>query len=97
MLKYFWDNFKTLEGAAPVMKYTTGRCLLSRRLREAGMTQQELADKIPMDKRQISRYVNGDIKGMSLETAVTIANALSCLPEELYEWIPVEKEKEAGR
>lgn len=79
------------------MKLRAGRCLLTRRLREAKMTQQELADKIRMDKRQISRYATGDIKGMSLQTAVTIADAIGISPRDLYEWIPVDDEEEAGR
>lgn len=75
------------------MRYETGRCRLVECLALAGMTQQQLADKIPMDKRQISRYATGDIKGMSLLTAVTIAEAIGCNPKDLFEWVPIKPTK----
>jgi transcriptional regulator with XRE-family HTH domain len=77
------------------MTLKVGRCLLVQRLRQAGMTQQELADKIGMNKRQVSRYATGDIKSMSLSTAVIIADAIGCNPRDLYEWIPAKRKGSA--
>lgn len=79
------------------MKYLTGRCRLVECLANAGMTQQQLADKIPMDRRQISRYAVGDIRGMSLLTAVTIADAIGCNPKDLYEFIPIKTKGQRGK
>lgn len=62
-----------------------GRCLLADRLREARMTQQELADKAGIDKRQISDYVV-ERRVMSLLTAVKVAKALKCDVTALYEF-----------
>lgn len=71
------------------MQFKMGRCRLVECLAIAGMSQQELADKIPMNKRQVSRYCTGDIKGMSLLTAFTIAHAIGCEPKELFDFIEV--------
>lgn len=54
------------------------------------MSQQQLANKLRMDRRQISHYVTGD-KTMSLTTAKTIASTLDCYIDDLYEWIEVKK------
>lgn len=67
--------------------FQTGKCLLSLRLREAKMSQQELADKINMSKSQISQYAS-NTRRMSLDTAKTIAHALRLEKiDDLYEWV----------
>jgi transcriptional regulator with XRE-family HTH domain len=70
------------------MRYDIGRCLIDDRLREAEMTRSQLADKIGMDRRQLSRYAT---KGaiMTFANAVLIADIIGCNPRDLYEWIPV--------
>lgn len=70
------------------MRYAIGRCLLDDRLREAGMTRPQLAEKIRMDRRQLSRYATKE-SVMTLANAVLIADAIGCNPRTLYEWIPV--------
>ncbi|WP_409346786.1 helix-turn-helix domain-containing protein [Paenibacillus sp. MBLB4367] len=72
------------------MPYKPGRCLLVDRLRDVGMTQQELADKEGFTRQQISEYATGKRK-MSYINAITIAEALDCHPRDLYELIPVKK------
>jgi transcriptional regulator with XRE-family HTH domain len=66
-----------------------GSCLLAKRLSEAGLTQQDLADRLGMNKRQVSNYATGKIKEMSLTTAVMISDIIGCSPRDLYEWIEV--------
>lgn len=66
--------------------YRAGKCLLPNLIRSRKLTPQELADRIPMSKQQISDYSNNR-KLMSLETAKTIATALNVSIEELYEWV----------
>jgi transcriptional regulator with XRE-family HTH domain len=75
------------------MAVKAGKCLLRQRLKEARMTQQELADRLNMSKSQLSQYVNGTRK-MSLDTAASIARAIGngCTIDDLYTWEPVEKE-----
>jgi transcriptional regulator with XRE-family HTH domain len=65
-----------------------GKCLLRQRLQEAGMTQQQLAEKLHMPRSQISDYVHGR-KTMSLLTAKSISHAIGCSVDSLYEWIEI--------
>jgi DNA-binding XRE family transcriptional regulator len=74
-----------------VLAYRVGRCLLSLRLKEAGMEQTELAFRLKVSKQQINKYVKNRQR-MSLETAKNISSILGCSIEELYEWIWVEEE-----
>jgi putative transcriptional regulator len=62
-----------------------GKCLLRQLLRERRMTQVELINKTGISKSKISSYVNNKIM-MSLDTAKTIAYALDCYIDDLYEW-----------
>lgn len=72
------------------MAIVAGRCLLRYRLKDIGMSQQELADKVRLPRQRISDYVNNRSK-MGLETAKTIASALDCYIDNLYEWKQVKK------
>ncbi|WP_156290740.1 helix-turn-helix transcriptional regulator [Oceanobacillus salinisoli] len=67
------------------MAYKVGRCLLRYRLKEAGMTQRELAEKLGVSEPQINKYVNNR-QGMSYQVAYNIAIILGCRMEDLYEW-----------
>jgi DNA-binding XRE family transcriptional regulator len=71
------------------MRFNIGRCLLRERLKENRMSQQELADLVSIHKSSISEYASGKAK-MELKTAKTIANALKCHIDDLYEWIPLD-------
>jgi DNA-binding XRE family transcriptional regulator len=64
---------------------SVGKCLLLKRLNDRGMTQQELADKIPMNPQQINDYIHNR-KTMSLKTARVIAKGVGCYIDDLYEW-----------
>ena len=70
------------------MAFVIGKCLLPIRLKECGMTQQELADKLGMKEQQISDYVHKR-KVMSLKTAINVAAVLKCHIDDLYERIYV--------
>jgi plasmid maintenance system antidote protein VapI len=72
-------------------KVRAGKCLLRKALRRYGMRQQDLAERLNMSAAQISRYSNGK-QGMTLDTAVSIARAIGCHVEDLYEWIPIDSE-----
>jgi DNA-binding XRE family transcriptional regulator len=65
--------------------YVPGKCLLLRRLKECEMSQIDLSEKIHMNPRQINAYIKNR-KFMSLTTAKTIANAIGCTIDDLYEW-----------
>lgn len=80
------------------MAFKVGRCLLQYRLAEAGMTQQELAEKINMKPQQISDYAANRYV-MSLRNAKTISHAIGCHIDDLYEWveIPPTQRKRRGR
>lgn len=70
------------------MTYKVGRCLLRQRLREADMTQVELAEELNVTVQQINKYVL-DKRKMSLQTAANVAFLLGCNIEDLYEWVEV--------
>jgi transcriptional regulator with XRE-family HTH domain len=75
--------------------YKVGRCLIQELLDAKGMTQQELANKTGMSKQ----YINDKTRnkrgkhGMWIDSAKTIASALNCSIDELYEWIPAQEAK----
>lgn len=68
------------------MGYRPGRCLLVRRLREIGRNQQWLSDATGISKTQISNYAT-NTRYMSLSSAKTIASAIGCHIDDLYEFI----------
>lgn len=68
------------------MGYKPGRCLLRIRLREIGKTQQWLAEQTKISKTQVSNYANNE-RYMSLGTAKTIATAIGCHIDDLYEFM----------
>lgn len=68
------------------MTYRPGRCLLRQILKAQKKSQQWLADETGIDKYRISHFANN--RGlMHLSTAKTIAEALNCHIDDLYEWI----------
>jgi putative transcriptional regulator len=70
--------------------YKVGRCRIQELLDAKGMTQKELADKTGMSKQYINdkaRNKRGE-HGMWIDSAKTIASALNCSIDDLYEWIP---------
>ncbi|WP_445671713.1 helix-turn-helix domain-containing protein [Paenibacillus sp. FSL R7-0210] len=68
------------------MGYKPGRCLLTRRLNEIGKTQQWLIEVTGINKSQISDYATSR-RYMSLGSAMTIAKAIGCHIEDLYDFI----------
>lgn len=67
------------------MAFTRGRCLLKQRLREARMRQVDLANKTGYSVQAISNYALNRSQ-MSPEVMYTVAKALYCRMDELYEW-----------
>jgi DNA-binding XRE family transcriptional regulator len=72
--------------------YVVGKCLLSDRLIQVRMTQQELADKLGVTKQQINSYTTNR-RMMSLTTAKNIAAVVRCEISDLYEWVIVEDKR----
>lgn len=70
--------------------YNVGKCLLSDKLQQARMSQQELANILDVRRQQINHYVSGR-RVMNLQIAKNIAAALNCNIEDLYEWELVEE------
>lgn len=69
--------------------YNVGRCRIQELLDAKSMTQQELANKTGMSKQYINdKTRNRGKHGMWIDSAKTIASALNCSIEDLYEWIP---------
>lgn len=60
---------------------------LLRRMRERGMTQRELADRVGMQQSHVSEYVHG-ITEPKVSRLLRIADALGCRPSELIEEAP---------
>lgn len=84
---YFFDNYFMLKYSlgGEIALLEVGRCLISDRLRERHMTQQELADLSGISKSQISDYISKRVI-MSLKNAKRIAIVLKCHIDDLYEW-----------
>lgn len=68
------------------MKYVAGKCLLNEILAKAGMTQADLSVRTGISRSQINGYKRNRTE-MTLSVAKTIAAALNCSIEDLYEWI----------
>ncbi|HJV46602.1 MAG TPA: helix-turn-helix transcriptional regulator [Bacillota bacterium] len=66
--------------------WKVGRCLLRERLREARMTQQELASRLNTTKQKVNDYAHGR-RPISLELAYTISLTIGCSIESLFEWV----------
>lgn len=67
------------------MPFRAGKCLLRSRLKQARLTQTQLAERLNLSQQMISHYVNGR-KMMSFEVAYNIAAILDCNIEDLYLW-----------
>jgi putative transcriptional regulator len=65
--------------------FKVGKCLLGDRLKKAGLTQTQLAERTGIPKSQISEYVNAR-HIMTLERAKIISHELNCSIEDLYQW-----------
>lgn len=65
---------------------TVGRCLIQDLLDQRGMTRLQLSDMTGMSVSQISDYINGTRKSMSLKNAKLIATALKCHIDDLYKF-----------
>lgn len=75
------------------MAYRIGRCLLSIRFREVGMTQSKLARRLCVSRQQVYKWVINE-QGMSMETARNVADILGLeTMEELFEWIPTTRNR----
>jgi transcriptional regulator with XRE-family HTH domain len=70
------------------MAYRIGKCLLSERLRQAGLTQSDLAERLGISRQQVNKWAT-DRQGMSLETAKNVSSILNleCI-DDLFEWVP---------
>lgn len=62
-----------------------GKCLLRQRLKEAKLTQTELAERVGMSVQMINHFARNR-KIMSLGAAKRISDVLDCQIEDLYTW-----------
>ncbi|MBG9548548.1 helix-turn-helix transcriptional regulator [Cytobacillus firmus] len=70
------------------MAYRIGKCLLSERLRQVGISQAQLAEQLKVTRQQVNKWTTNRQK-MSLETAKNVAIILDLNSiDELYEWVP---------
>jgi transcriptional regulator with XRE-family HTH domain len=67
-----------------MVKLSRGRCRLRYLLAKKKMTQAELSRRTGYSPQQISNWVN-DKEPMSFDAAATVANAVGCYMEDLYE------------
>ena len=63
-----------------------GRCLLQDIIEHRGYSQQQVADISGVSTTQISEYITGKRKSMSMQNARKLAQALNCAIDDLYEW-----------
>lgn len=67
------------------MPHRIGKCLLRQRLKEARLTQTDLAERLGMSVKMINHYTLNR-RVMSLAVAKKIADVLRCTIEDLYTW-----------
>ncbi|MBP1962079.1 helix-turn-helix domain-containing protein [Paenibacillus aceris] len=68
------------------MKYELGRCLLSERLQDSGMTMLELALALHYKPERLYDFLENK-RIMPLKSAISIADTLGCEVNDLYELI----------
>jgi DNA-binding XRE family transcriptional regulator len=67
------------------MAYQIGKSLLSERLRQVGMSQSELANRLGVTRQQVNKWATNR-QGMSIESAKKIVAILELKSvEDLYE------------
>ncbi|AIQ61871.1 hypothetical protein PSTEL_00750 [Paenibacillus stellifer] len=67
-----------------MVKLSRGRCRLKYLLTKSKLTQAELARRTGYSRQQVSNWANNR-EMMSFDAAATVANALNCHMEDLYE------------
>lgn len=67
------------------MAYRAGRCLLRQRLNSIRKSQKWLAETTGFTESRISDYIRNE-RLMSLSAAKTIASAIGCSIDDLYDW-----------
>jgi plasmid maintenance system antidote protein VapI len=68
------------------MKYELGRCLLSERLQDSGMSMGDLAHALHFKPEKLYDFVENK-RIMPLKSAISIADTLGCDVNDLYELI----------
>ncbi|MDD9267534.1 helix-turn-helix domain-containing protein [Paenibacillus sp. GCM10023248] len=72
------------------MKYDLGRCLLSERLQQSGISVGELAHALHYKPQKLSDFAENK-RIMPLKSAISIADTLGCDVKDLYELITLEE------
>ncbi len=72
------------------MPFITGRCRLHQLLKERRKTNRWLSEVTGISEQKISNYANNVTTIGRMNAAKTIASALKCHIEDLYEWIEVD-------
>jgi transcriptional regulator with XRE-family HTH domain len=67
------------------MRYKVGRCRLRELRNRRGWTQDELSRRSGVYSKLISAYETND-RVMMLGNAKSLANALECFIDDLYDW-----------
>jgi DNA-binding XRE family transcriptional regulator len=75
------------------MAFRVGKCLLRLRLKQAGINQKQLAERVDLSPQMISHFI-AKRKTMSLEVAKSISIIVGCSIEDLYEWEHVRNRNE---
>jgi plasmid maintenance system antidote protein VapI len=70
------------------MKFELGRCLLQERLKDAGMSVNELARELQYKPERLSDFAEQK-RIMPLKDAISIADTIGCGVSELYELKPL--------
>jgi plasmid maintenance system antidote protein VapI len=71
------------------MKVELGSCLLEERVREAGMSLEELARLLRYKPQRLDDFI-ANKRIMPLKTALSIAGTIGCEVGGLYELLPAE-------
>ena len=69
------------------------RFRLDKLLKDRGLTAYRLSMESGIHQRVLSKYVNNQVREISLETLNTMCKALRCKVGELIEYVPDRKSK----
>ena len=69
---------------------------IKKQRKKIGMTQEELADHLGLQKSAIAKYENGRVKNIKRSTIQKMAEVLKCSPSYLMGWTDDEKKDDTS-
>lgn len=71
--------------------FSTIRIKVDERLRESGMSKNELSYKAQVQRTQLNRYCTGQVTRLDTDVLARLCTALNCGISDLLEFVPAEQ------